>query len=70
MVKVTTWLNAKDSIQQMGGGGQLVNFPNWTDNQKIPKDFLGATGDKNLAVSAGNTSLIPSPGKFHIPLNN
>ena len=30
-------------------------------------DFPGGTVDKNLPDKAGDTSLIPSPGRFHMP---
>ena len=34
------------------------------------KDFPGGTVDKNLPASAGDMSLIPGPGRFHMPQNN
>ena len=34
------------------------------------KDFPGGTVDKNSPANAGNTSLIPGPGRFHMPWNN
>ena len=33
-------------------------------------DFLGGTVAKNLPASAGNASLIPGPGGFHMPSSN
>ena len=34
------------------------------------QDFPGVPGDKNLPTNAGNTGLIPGPGRFHKPLSN
>ena len=30
-------------------------------------DFPGGTVDKNLPANAGDTGLIPGPGRFHMP---
>ena len=34
------------------------------------QDFLGGSVVKNLPVNAGDTTLIPDPGRSHIPRNN
>ena len=34
------------------------------------KDFPGGIVDKNSPANAGNTSLIPGPGRFHMLWNN
>ena len=34
---------------------------------KLSQDCTGNTVDRNLPVSAGDTGMIPGPGRFHMP---
>ena len=34
------------------------------------QDFPGGTVNKNPPASAGDTGLIPGPGRFHVPWSN
>ena len=36
-------------------------------NKRIFTDFSGGTVDKNLPGNAGDTGLIPGPGRLHMP---
>ena len=36
----------------------------------VHQDFPGGPAVKNLPAKAGDTSLIPGPGKFHMPQGN
>ena len=37
---------------------------------KNVQDFPGGTVNKNPPASAGDTGLIPGPGRFHVPWSN
>ena len=34
------------------------------------EEFPGGEVDKNLSTNAGNTALIPGPGRVHLPRSN
>ena len=38
--------------------------------QKEVQDFPGGAVAKNPSANAGNTSLTPGPGRFHMPQSN
>ena len=38
--------------------------------KKVFYDFPGDTVDKNPPANAGDTGLIPGPGRFHMPQSN
>ena len=38
--------------------------------QELKWDFPGGPVDKNLPANTGDTGLIPSPGRFHLPWSN
>ena len=38
--------------------------------RKNVQDFPGGTVNKNPPASAGDTGLIPGPGRFHVPWSN
>ena len=40
------------------------------EHKKKFKDFLGDMVDKNPPAYAGEVSLIPGPGRFHMPQGN
>ena len=42
---------------------------NWSIH-KAKLEFLGGTVDKNLPANAGDMSLIPAPGRFHVLWSN
>ena len=40
------------------------------DLEKAKKGYPGSTVEKNLPANAGDTGLIPGPGRFHMPRSN
>ena len=59
--------------EQQDAYTQKPNFKKTTDDRlfknEVP-DFPGGPVNKNLPASAGDTDLIPDPGRLHIPLSN
>ena len=40
------------------------------DYLNLIMDFPGGAVDRNLPANAGDTGLIPDPGRSHVPWNN
>ena len=60
-------------IREMQIKNYMKIFPHTSQNdhhQKNLQDFPGGSMVKNLPANAGDTSLIPDPGRFHMPQGN
>ena len=76
-------MNGKKKIKRQMKNGekiwQRINFPNASQEQLLineknqqsyGRNFPGGAVVKNLPANAGNTDVIPGPGRSHMPWSN